>query len=310
MLTRHCSLACAVLALFTHSAQAGVLVGSAQAATELGGTAFRSFDTNSFGVAAPPIIADSNTGQGSGKADGNVLGMLRIAAHGCIEPPLLGGTVSTAGGSGNVAYNDQFTIQSSTLPLGTPVVIDVRVIGGESNQIGDDIPGRGGSGTLNSADAAFSVALGINNPTAVGHYSFQDMGVGSVFAPPASGLFSAPQATTLMIAGHVGETFQLTASLKGQSSADVFPGDVGDVQVQAALVWGAVSETPGVTMVSTITGLNVPDTSNVTPEFVQGNMFPPLIDFLPTPEPGSIVLLALGTVALMLARVGRRITRA
>jgi hypothetical protein len=306
MFVKLCSLAFAALALFTNSAQAGVLVGNAQASTSIYGTVSRSFDTNSFGVAAPPIAADGNTGQGAGKADGNVLGVLRVATHGCIEPPLLGGTVSTASGSGNAVYNDQFIIQSATLPLGTPVTIDFHVIGRESNQIGDDIPGRGGSGTLNSADAAFSVALGINNPTVSGHYSFQDSGVGNVNAPPATGLFSSQQSTTLMIAGQVGQMFQLTANLIGQSSADVFPGDVGDVQVQAILVWGAVSETPGVTMVSTITGLSLPDTSNVTPEFVQVNMLPPLIDL---PEPGSIVLLAWGSVALILAHVRRRITR-
>ena len=155
---------------------------------------------------------------------------------------------------------------------------------------------RGTSGTSNAADASVGATIGANSATIAGHDSFMNLGPGSVFDSQPNGIFAVPT-TTLMLAGQVGQTLQLSASLSGQSTGDIFPGDVGEVQVEAALSFGAISETPGVSLVSQATGLNIPDTSNVTPSFVQANTFPPLVP-IGVPEPGSLMLAAWGLAGL------------
>lgn len=84
--------------------------------------------------------------------------------------------------------------------------------------------------------------------------------------------------------GVVGSNVGVSAQLNNDTTAFVDPGDMGDVQDQATLVWGAVVETSGVTLVSVNTVLTMPDTTNTNPEYVQDNIPPPIVD-----DPGPLL---------------------
>jgi hypothetical protein len=241
----------------------------------------------------PLLVNDSNSGQGAASAYGDVYGTLTVATHGCVEPDAMTGHTSSAGGNASITFSDTFKIQSATVPAGTPLMIDFCVAAGYAAQTSNEFPNNDSSSVVNNAQASFGAAIGASTGSTTGVYSFAQSF--NQITTSSSGLFSDPNGVDFKISGNVGQNCNVTVNLTAGSAADIAPLDIGDVQVQAILVWGAVSETSGVTLVSVNTGVNMPDMTNCTPAYLQANTPPPLIEL---PEPSTFVLavLAFGTM--------------
>jgi hypothetical protein len=268
------------LFLFSSSSQASNEF-SGSVSGEAAGPGSMGNGTINFGgitSASQSILAtDTNTGLGGGSAYGDSSGILSIVAHACVEPDPMFGVTSAAGGSTSIGFTDAYRIQSATVPAGTQVLIDFSVIAGISNQNNNNIASAQTS-TTNSAQAFF----GVGNNSIFGNYNFSQNRIS--MSSSTTGLFAATQATKFSVMGVVGSNVGVSAQLNNDTTAFVDPGDMGDVQDQAILVWGAVVETSGVTLVSVNTVLNMPDTTNTNPEYVQDNMPPPIVD-----DPGPLL---------------------
>lgn len=294
MVTRIYCMIFTILALATSSAQAGVLAGSvdASASGTHGSSGGANFGGTTMTSQLPVFAFDDNTGQGAGFGYGDAFGKLVVESHGCVEPSAFMGSTSSAGGSGLIGFSDTYSVQSSTLPLGTPVAIDFSVIAGFAEQNNDSIDDQSQTQTSNDVHAFFSAG-----PTSlVGDHDFSDS---RLFTNSTTGgLFSMSHATNFTLNTQVGQSISIAAQLNSQSAAFVDPGNVGDVQMQATMLWGGVPQIAGISIISLNTGLPLPDTTNVNTTYLQANIPPPLIE-LGTPEPSSLVLAVLGGLALI-----------
>ena len=305
MNTTSCAVVIATVLIVASSARAGVIAGSESAsASGVGGGS----ESVNFGevtingvtatVEAPRLVTDNNTGMGAGAAYGDVYGNFSVVAHACVEPPQMGGFTSAAGGSGSIGYTDTFRIQSATVADGTPVAIDFCVISLLAKQNSNAIADSSQTQVQSTAHAFFSAG----NTSLTGDYSFAQNRLTTTST--TGGVFNSLQPTGFTANGVVGQNFTVSFQLNSQTTAFVDPGDMGDVQVQSIFVWGGVSETAGVDLVSLNTGLNMPDMTNCNYSYVQANIPPPLINLSGPglPEPGSLTLFALGGFALLACR--------
>lgn len=305
------------LAMGAFAASVGVLVSADRAAgstlslsvnAQVSGPPASSRSDNSTttptATLLPLLVHDGNTGQAAGAAFGSVFGVLTEASHACAEPIPMIGVQSFDIGQGDARYSDSIKVQSSTLALGTPVTIDLSVIAGLNKQVDDHFASV--SQSENLAQASFSAVFGPSSGSFLGNHSFTEDRSGVISS--STGLFGSDPVThnptntgMFSITVPVGQAFLVDARLNSRSTTLVEPGDTGDVQLQGILVWGAMSETPGVTLVSLNTGLNMPDTTNVNQGYVEANIPAPLIDFS-VPEPPTLALATLGALALLACR--------
>ena len=262
---------------------AAVLSDNAYGLTNLAGENQLDLTSNSAADTGKISIEDSNTGLGAGEAASNVQGLVVAASHACGEPTSTG-QVSTEAGYAAAQDQDDFQITSTTLPAGTPVVLDFCVLTGMHEQIND-------SDAVNQTDidvdATFYVTTGqFSGVYDRGDYSFVHNSSGRRTATTGV-LFSGEQ--DFVVDDTVGQAIGVLAGLTSDTTADVYPTEVGDVQAQAALDWGITIVTPGVQLTSTVTGLAPPDMTNCSDAYVQAAIPPPLVN-LPEPVSGSVGL--------------------
>jgi len=167
-------------------------------------------------------------------------GAATVTAHGCAALAMAG---DPAGGGQGVSQHEQiilpYVITSSTLPVGTPVMVKVCVA--TSRNMGTTYtPPKSGPGFGDFADA------GLNLNISLGGAVFQGTGYqlavhGSPTTNDFTGFFvDASGAATMTIARQVGDGFGLNVTLaaSGRAAGSVV-GSYADGNSQASIVWGA-----------------------------------------------------------------------
>ncbi len=297
--SRRLSCLAPVLLVAAFPLRAGAVVdweGSAQ-----GGTNFAGLTTHLISNAATSAtvtVMDANTGQGAGSASGSLaMGMLTATSHACGEPPvstpLMPFERSSDAGVGDIFVSESYRITSPTLPVGTPFQFTITAIAGIKHQEQALIVST--SDASDTANLQFSAVIGSQTFVTSGSYSYSASlsHPNGVIMGPDGGLFGA-QPDKATFNAHVGDSLSIGARVQLGSNCDVDPGDIGDVQLQASLVFGGLSDTQGINITSFTDGTPFPGTTLVSRPTVDTTVPEPIIPFdtPDTPEPISSLLAA------------------
>lgn len=245
-------------------------------------------------------------------------GSFTMSAHACSGPQVGIPNAGTAQANTVVRYTEEFLISSSTLPIGTPVTVNVKVGGGSSFKaflIPDDrspIPVEAAT-AQGSGSISFSTT-GVNGITFNGAFGMQQAYVNpqtksssGLFAEPlvpTDGGAGAPDAGTFTgtVAGTVGQRFDVSLLFSiGASSTALNPTEA-EADGQISLTWGADVAGGMAEIRSPDDGFLFPGTTGVTTERTLDILPPSPIDELDPNLPEPMTLAAAGVAVAMLGR--------
>jgi hypothetical protein len=235
-------------------------------------------------------------------------GLLNLSSHACSGPPAGVSPAGTAFANSGVSYQEVFTIESATLPAGTPVVIDIKVAAARSF-MAVLTPGVGTPYLGDTASVSASAAIRFDAQTSTrfdGAFHEQQSWINPVGWAQTGIFASSPSANpqdvgdpnadayTATVAGRVGSNFVMT--LQTNVSTDSATGNPheADGDGQLSIVWGA--DVVGGLAEIRASGVLFPPTSGATKDRAMDNL-PPRPDS-GAPEPASLGLLAAAGLAM------------
>ncbi len=238
-------------------------------------------------------------------------GFLTLSSHGC-SGPALGGPGGTANANSYVDYVEVFVIQSDTLPLGTPVTINVKLAAARSFRANviQPFPVRLGDAAVN-AEASVVFNTDISVVSFRGDFAAQQVhnepinrGMSGIFAsssgPPEDA--GEPKAGEFIatLPGRVGGEFKINLATHIGAGSSASNPVVGDGDGQMSLMWGA-DVVGGLAVILNSGGDPLPPPSYATVVGVLAILPPPPDEIVP--EPTSAVLLLVGAGLVMARRV-------
>ena len=197
-------------------------------------------------------------------------------------------------GGASASYFDDVTVASSTLPVGTPVTVRFVFDLGFT---------QGASSTLSEATSSAqvsSVAAGIQGLSAGDNRIFEALDTGTFIQ---NGLFLPPHHAEYTISSTVGATFSFNVAMSSSSGGLVrFTGTIGNEINHVSNGWSSAGLSFGgevvggdAELVSGLLSGPFPPASLVSPTNAEAAV--PANPF-EVPEPGLVVMLAVGSLAL------------
>jgi hypothetical protein len=226
-------------------------------------------------------------------------GMMTLNTHACSGPPINTPNAGQAGASGTLNYFEDFTIVSATLPVGTPVTINVKIAAGSSfravtdpNFLNDYANSNGSTGiridTLSTTDAAFSGSFGANGGNAPNR---SQTGIFASSPPTASGDRRAGEFTAI-VGGLVGGKFHFTIHSQLSDVSGAGNPRVSDADGQISILWGADVVGGLASILANSDSMPFPSMDNATSDRAL-QILPPGI-----PEPTGLALILPGLLLL------------
>ena len=235
------------------------------------------------------------------------LGVMTLNAHACSGPPPFS-NAGSASGTGQLYYEEDFVIESATLPIGTPVTIDVKIAAGSSfvgtTSNPDNLP------TLDTASITGHANIRIDSnalgeATFIGDFSAGQQGgfpasraqsgiFGTQFGDPTMSGERRAGEFTATVGGKVGQRFNIAiqTTLSAGSGAGYF--SVSDADGQISLLWGA-DVVGGLAEIRSSAEPTIPFPSTSTVDADTALFYLPPS---PVPEPSTFILGALGFMCL------------
>jgi len=236
-------------------------------------------------------------------------GLARMKVHACSGPPLVDSLGGTASASGSVYYEENFTIQSLTLPVGTPVTIHARVTVARSflAMLDNRNPAAPPNAlATSSGSAGIRIdTLAIGAATFSGDFFGQETGsiprshtatglFGTSFGDPYGPRVIEANEFNVQVNGIVGGRFNFalqTSFVAGSMAQNPYVAG-GDAEV--AFVWGAAVLGGLAEIRSPLDNFLFPPLAGAGPERALS-----YLPDAPVPEPASALLMLLGGVAVL-----------